>query len=506
MKQGSKTGIIYVRVSSAEQVEGTSLETQERICRAFAEKEKVEVLEVFIEKGESAKTANRTEFNKAIVFCSKKKPLVDYFIVYKLDRFARNQDDHAIVRANLKRFKTELRSATEPINESPVGRLMEAVISGVAEFDNSIRAERSKNGMRERFRQGVWCWVAPVGYTRATKGGNLIIEEKTAPYIRLLFEEYSKGTYSYLSLSNYLEKRGFRTRTGKKPCMQWVQKTLCNPLYCGLIRAFGEEYEGKFEPIVSKELFWQCQPGMRKSRFRSGRRSAINPNYPLRKLVICEACQSPITGSASTGRKGVKYPYYHHHKKTCPVAKAIPKKTFEQQFIEYLETLSPKKEYERLFKAIVVDVWKSNYKKLDEEHKGIEREIEVLKSERQKVFDLYQAGRYTDEEFSEQKIRVNNKITQKELLREEKRVEEFDMDEALEYCFRFVRDTAKTWVGLEENPVFRTRFQNQIFPEKVEFDGEKFGTTNLSLIYKLNQPDSAETSHLVTPEGIEPSF
>src|SRR3989338_8783057 len=108
----AKTGIIYCRVSSVEQVDGTSLDSQESQCRDFANREGIEVLQIFIEKGESAKTADRTEFKKAITLCSSKKSKIDYFIVYKLDRFARNQGDHAVVTAGLRRYGTVLRSVT----------------------------------------------------------------------------------------------------------------------------------------------------------------------------------------------------------------------------------------------------------------------------------------------------------------------------------------------------------------------------------------------------------
>src|SRR5574343_870933 len=89
-----KNGIIYCRVSSTEQVDGTSLESQQKICSDYAVRENINVLKIFIEKGESAKTADRTEFIKAVSFCGDKKNKVNYFIVYKLDRFARCQADH----------------------------------------------------------------------------------------------------------------------------------------------------------------------------------------------------------------------------------------------------------------------------------------------------------------------------------------------------------------------------------------------------------------------------
>src|SRR5262249_23087163 len=84
--QAHRTAIVDCRVSSRDQIENTSLESQERYCREYAEKNGIRVFAVYVDKGESAKTADRTEFLKAISFCTNKKNNVDYFIVYKLDR------------------------------------------------------------------------------------------------------------------------------------------------------------------------------------------------------------------------------------------------------------------------------------------------------------------------------------------------------------------------------------------------------------------------------------
>ncbi len=497
-----KTAIIYCRVSSLEQVDGTSLETQQRVCQTYADKEGLDVLETFIERGESAKTANRTEFNRAIIFCSQKKKKVDYFIVYKLDRFARNQDDHGVVRVNLKRYGTELRSATEPINESPVGRLMEGVIASVAEFDNSVRSERSKGGMVEKTKQGIWVWPAPLGYKRIVKGGNLVVDDEVAPYIRLAFEEYSKGVHSYRSLALFLSERGFRTHNGKKPCMQIIEKIIRKPIYYGIIQAFGIEVEGKFAPIIDEELFWKCQT-KQKGKFHSGKRSVENSEFPLRKISICSECNMSLTGSSSTNHAGKKYPYYHHHKQNCSLAKFIKKESLEMSFIQFLRKISPCSKNEKVFKAVVRDVWQSNYKKLDAENARVRKEIEVLESERQKIFDMHRSGKYSDEEFVEQKNIVNTKIYQKKNLLEDKRMEEFNMEEALEYCFNLVRQSDKTWLDLEETPILRSRFQKTIFPEKVIFNGKNLGTNKMSLVYEMNQESDPETSTLVTLQRIE---
>jgi DNA invertase Pin-like site-specific DNA recombinase len=150
--------VIYVRVSSTDQLEGTSLESQERMCREYSERLGWTVLAVFIERGESAKTANRTEFNKAIRYCKDNKNKVSGFVVYKLDRFARRLKDYTDIKEKLRQFGTELVSATEPLSNGPAGIALEQMLSVFAEFDNNVRRERTVQGMQERLAQGVWVW------------------------------------------------------------------------------------------------------------------------------------------------------------------------------------------------------------------------------------------------------------------------------------------------------------------------------------------------------------
>jgi len=87
--------IIYCRVSTLEQAEsGYSLASQEKICVQYANKNGYKVLEVFIEKGESAKSIRRTELKRLLQFISNKKNAVRVIIVYKLDRLSRDLVDY----------------------------------------------------------------------------------------------------------------------------------------------------------------------------------------------------------------------------------------------------------------------------------------------------------------------------------------------------------------------------------------------------------------------------
>lgn len=493
-----KIGIIYCRVSSKDQVDGTSLESQERLCKEWANNQGIKVSKVFVELGESAKTANRTEFQKALTFCSDKRNKVNYFIVYKLDRFARNQYDHETVRALLQKSKVFLRSVTEAIDETSTGRLMETLLAGFAEYDNNVRKERTTQGMVERVKQGFWVWQAPVGYYRPAKGANIAPKPGEAEYIKIIFEEYSKGTYTYKALAEHSAKLGFRTQQGCSPRSQLIEKILRNPLYCGIMEVWEEQFEGSFEPIISKELFAKCQPGYKSTH--AAPRSTNNPLYPLRTFAKCQKCGGSLTGSMAKG----KYPYYHHHRQKCEGAKFIPKATFEQLFIQLLNDITPTSKYEKLFKAVVVQIWKNNYRKFDLENARIRKDIAVLEQERQKVFELHREGKYNDDEFLEQKQLVNDRINAKRLLIQDKAAEEMDMEEALSYCFDFVRNTAQTWIKLERNYPARLRFQNKVFASNITFDGKKFGTPELSRIYKLNQEYQGKKSNLVALRGIEP--
>ncbi len=496
-----QNGIIYCRVSSIEQVEGTSLESQEKVCCEYAKRENIKVLGVFIEKGESAKTANRTEFIKAVSFCSEKKNKIKSFIVYKLDRFARNQVDHISVRETLKKYGTELHSVTEPIGNNPMGKMMEGILSTFAEFDNNVRTERSVNGMKERLKQGVWVWPAPLGYYRITKGANLSSDPKLAKYIELAFKEYSKGIHTFKSLADFLNQRGFLTRKGNCATPTLMEKMIKNPLYAGIIKVWDIECKGKFTPIISEELFYQCNGRKIKQNIP---RISKNPNFPLRKLVVCDSCTHPLTGSASTGRHGVKYPYYHHHKQVCPNAKFIPKDKFEEIFVGFLNTITPSDKYEKVFKEVVLDIWKNKYQNAEKENEKIEKEISALENQRQMIFDLHQSGVYTDEEFISQKNIVSRKIGQKKLLKNEVNTQESNIKEALDHCFNFIRNTSETWIELEKKPESRLCFQNLIFIENIKFSGEEFGITRLSLVYELNQTCGTNKSQLVTLRGIEP--
>src|SRR3989338_7308630 len=172
-------GIAYVRVSSHEQTKGTSLDNQQRACLEYAEEKGIKIMKIFIERGESATAANRTELIKALEYCREYKGQIAAFVVWKIDRFARNMTDHYGLQAQLLKYGTTLHSVTEQIiSQGPVGKMTEAVLAGYAQFENDVRRQRCEGGMQRKIAEWIRPWEPPIGYIHAKK---LTERRKTRP-------------------------------------------------------------------------------------------------------------------------------------------------------------------------------------------------------------------------------------------------------------------------------------------------------------------------------------
>src|SRR6266513_4757859 len=190
--------VIYVRVSTKEQTENLSLPTQLRACEQYCQREGYEILERFREEGESAKTTNRTELQNLLKYCRTHKGRVQFVVVFNLTRFAREKYDHFALRAHLKSLGISLRSATEPIDDTSTGKLMEGVLAAFAQFDNDVRSERTRAGMRAALELGRWTFVPPLGYLNAPKwaGKSLIADPERAPLVRRAFQDFATGRFT----------------------------------------------------------------------------------------------------------------------------------------------------------------------------------------------------------------------------------------------------------------------------------------------------------------------
>jgi len=206
--------VIYVRVSTKEQTENLSLSTQLRACEEYCRRQGYEILERFHEEGESAKTTDRTKLQALLKYCRTHKGRVHFVIVYNLTRFAREKYDHFALRAHLKSLGISLRSATEPIDDTSTGKLMEGVLAAFAQFDNDVRSDRTRAGMRAALELGRWTFPAPLGYLNAPKwsGRSLVHDPDRAELLKRAFEDLATGRYTKQEVIARATAAGLRSR------------------------------------------------------------------------------------------------------------------------------------------------------------------------------------------------------------------------------------------------------------------------------------------------------
>ena len=312
--------VIYCRVSTKEQTKNLSLPTQLRACRDYCEREGYEVTQEFTDRGESAKTVDRQDFQRLLNFCRLHKRDVQFVVVYNVSRFSRNTYDFAVVRAILLGLGISVRSVNEGIGDDPNGALMGNILAAVAQYDNDEKARRTKAGMKAALELGRWTFQAPLGYLNDPNcRGQLTTDPIRGPLVRTAFELYGEGRYSKAEVLRRVNALGLTTQTGKPLTGQTFGALLRNPIYHGWIRVprWDLSTRGDFEALVSDALFQRVQT-LLASKGQAVRQHARNhPDFPLRRFVACSDCLTPLTGSFSTGRSK-KYAYYH-----CPKCRRV---------------------------------------------------------------------------------------------------------------------------------------------------------------------------------------
>ena len=492
----------YCRVSTVEQVEGYSLATQRAELKRHCESHDWSLVRVFEEQGESAKTANRPVLQEVLGFCREHKDGVDVMLVHRLDRLARNTYDHHVLRAYFATLGIEVRSVTEPIENTPSGRFLETMLAAVAQLDNDVRADRTVSGMQAALRAGRWVWAAPVGYRRGMPGGpSLEPDPETAPIVRQLFEEFAGGRLNKRELRDRAYALGLRGARGGKLHRQMLDRMLLNPLYMGVIRRqkWGIEARGDFQAIVPEQVFLRVQAILagRRPNFPSTRKD--HPDFPLRRFVGCEKCGRPLTGSRSRGVGGT-YPYYSCRHTPCRVRAS--KKELERLFSELLEQVQPKPSLVQIFREVVLDVWKERQYETGAQRQRAEKRMASMVAQKDRLVEAHVQRQTIDEPtFHRHMDRLREEETFAKIELHDAELDALDVEAVIAFAQQLLGDLAGSWNHM--NPEQKRRFQSLLFPNGVTFDGERFGTTETASVFKWLEPATRAGSGLASPRRFE---
>ncbi|MCA1838031.1 MAG: recombinase family protein, partial [Actinobacteria bacterium] len=160
--------LIYLRVSTKEQAskdetaEGYSIPAQREACIRSISERGWNVVDEFVDAGESARSADRPSLKAMLQRVGEGN--VAAVVVHKIDRLARNIEDHVAIRAVLRKHGCQLVSVTENIEETASGKLVEGIHALMAEFYSSNLASEIKKGMSQKAKIGGWPQRAPIGY------------------------------------------------------------------------------------------------------------------------------------------------------------------------------------------------------------------------------------------------------------------------------------------------------------------------------------------------------
>jgi site-specific DNA recombinase len=235
------------------------------------------------------------------------------------------------------------------------------VLAAFAQFDNDVRSDRTRAGMRAALELGRWVFLAPLGYINAPRafGKSLMRDPDRAPIVRRVFEEYATGRFNKQQLLQQATAWGLRNRRGAPLSSQAIGALLRNQLYAGIVDV--PEYgvrnkRGDFDPLVSEETFFRAQAVLSGRSPTPAPKLRSHPDFPLRNFVRCEACGRGLTGSWSKGRSD--YYAYYHCRPGCRGVN-VTKAKLETLFTDELARLQPTPGYMRLLKESVLAIWKT---------------------------------------------------------------------------------------------------------------------------------------------------
>jgi site-specific DNA recombinase len=308
-----RRAIIYCRVSTDEQENNTSLETQEADCRKWAAAQGIEVVAVVYESFTGMLLWERKQLERVRILY--KSGAANTVIVRTFDRLSRVQTHFAILTEEMQRYHVELECAKEHVDKSPVGQKARMIMSTVAEVEHTKIIERTTTGRRNivvQKKKIIPSWKPRYGYSydnpeRAMKTRFLINEEE-ARVVQYIHERYDAG----LSVGDIV--RGLIRLGVKPPHKAWTRSAVRRILryrpYTGKGQVFTEHDrnarypiepaelpEGLVPRIIDEELFERVQVRLEVNQEEASRNSGHSEAFLLRAgHVFCGECGRRMHG------------------------------------------------------------------------------------------------------------------------------------------------------------------------------------------------------------------
>ena len=384
---------LYMRVSTEDQArEGFSLPEQKERLEAYCKFKGFVIKDYYTDAGISAKTGNyRPEFERLKEDIKSKK--INTIIALKQDRITRSIFDWEELMRFLEENDAYLDCVNDDINTTNAnGKMVSRILMSVSQQEIERTSERTKVGLAGAIKQGHIPHQAPLGYKHENK--KLVIDHLTKDVVIRIFELYHKGM-SYQKISTLFNKEQVLGKTNWRDSS--IVAILENEIYKGDF-VHGKRtkhptyYENVVEPIVSKEMWEECQV-QKKKNSKSYQRTLT---YLFLQKLRCPKCNRILGGKATQKKNGNIYYYYYCH--DCKIN--FKESLVEEYFNDFVNELV---EYDSVVNQFFLPMIKQ---KFDEPQEELKKDINKQKDKLDRIKRAYINGVFSLEEYNDERMLV----------------------------------------------------------------------------------------------------
>ena len=388
---------LYMRVSTEDQArEGFSLPEQKERLEAYCKFKGFVIKDYYTDAGISAKTGNyRPEFERLKEDIKSKK--INTIIALKQDRITRSIFDWEELMKFLEENDAYLDCVNDDINTTNAnGKMVSRILMSVSQQEIERTSERTKVGLAGAIKQGHIPHQAPLGYKHENK--KLVIDHLTKDVVIRIFELYHKGM-SYQKISTLFNKEQVLGKTNWRDSS--IVAILENEIYKGDF-VHGKRtkhptyYENVVEPIVSKEMWEECQV-QKKKNSKSYQRTLT---YLFLQKLRCPKCNRILGGKATQKKNGNIYYYYYCH--DCKIN--FKESLVEEYFNDFVNELV---EYDSVVNQFFLPMIKQ---KFDEPQEKLKNDINKQKDKLERIKRAYINGVFSLEEYNDERKLVESAL------------------------------------------------------------------------------------------------
>ena len=505
-----KTAVVYARYSSDNQTE-QSIEGQLRVCREYAQRNNIIILDTYIDRAMTGTNDNRPDFQRMLRDSAGRR--WDYVLVYKLDRFSRNKYETAIHKKTLHDNGVKVLSAMENIPDTPEGIILESLLEGMNQYYSEELSQKTKRGLRETRIKGNYMG-GPINYGYPVKHENIgeqtvakvAINEEEAPILLHIFEAYAAGK-RIPDIVRELDDKGIKNR-GNPFTINSIYFMLQQEKYTGVYSFNGETFTHIYPAIIPKELFRIVRKRIDKNK--TGKH-IIGVDYILMGKCFCGYCGRQLRSAAGTTTDGTILRYYR-----CPYSKkdvnchnkSVRKEVLEDIVTNVLAEELTKPDNLKFLTDKVFELYCAKAADDSDLHR-YEKELIATDKAIKNILAAIEEGIFTPStkqrltELEEKKIRLEQAIT----IESAKEKNLLTKEDIVRYITDAVKLSAKQMVELlvERIDVYADKIciklkYSDTPPDPTDFSDDKFPNATTPLPY-----DTEKFSNDATPSGQAPS-